>query len=50
MDLKRQLVGLLGRVISPVARPLPTQDNTNIEEARIDIHASSAIRTHDPSV
>jgi hypothetical protein len=27
----------------PAARPLPTQDNT-------DIHALSGIRTHDPSV
>jgi hypothetical protein len=46
----RQLVGLFGRVISPVARPLPTQDNTNTGERRRDIHASSRIRTHDPSV
>jgi hypothetical protein len=46
----RQLVGLLGRAISPVTRPLPTQDNTNTEEKRTDIHASSGIRTHDPSV
>jgi hypothetical protein len=44
----RQSVGLLGRVISPVARPLPTQDNTNTEETRTDIHASSGIRTYDP--
>jgi hypothetical protein len=50
MALIRQLVGLLGRVISPVARPLPTQDNTNTEEKRTDIHASSGIRTHDSSV
>jgi hypothetical protein len=46
----KQLVGLLGRVIGPVTRPLPTQDNTNTEETRTDIHASSRIRTHDPSV
>jgi hypothetical protein len=46
----RQLVGLLGRMISPVARPLPTQDNTNTEETRTDIHASTGIRTHDHSV
>jgi hypothetical protein len=46
----RQLVGLLGRVISPVARPLPIQDSTNTEETRTDIYASSGIRTHDPSV
>jgi hypothetical protein len=41
----RQSVGLLVRVISPVARPLPTQDNTNTE-----IHVSLGILTHDPSV
>jgi hypothetical protein len=46
----RQLVRLLGRVISPVARALSTQDNTNAEETWTDIHASSEIRTHDPSV
>jgi hypothetical protein len=39
-----QLVGL------PTARTLLTQDNTNTEETRTDIHASSGIRTHDPSV
>jgi hypothetical protein len=44
------LVGLLGRVVSPVARPLPSQSNTNTEETRTHIHASSGIRTHDPSV
>jgi hypothetical protein len=26
------MVGLLGRVINPVATPLPTQDDTNTEE------------------
>jgi hypothetical protein len=41
---------LLGRVISPVIRPLPTQDNINTEETRTDIHALNGIRTHDPSV
>jgi hypothetical protein len=46
----RQSVGLLGRAISPVARPLPTQDNTNTEDTRTDIYASSGIRTHDSSV
>jgi hypothetical protein len=50
MDLYRQSVELLGRVISPVARQLPTQDNTNTEEKRTDTHASSGIRTHGPSV
>jgi hypothetical protein len=46
----RQLVGLLGRVNSLAARPLPTQDNINTEETRPDIRTSSGIRTHDPSV
>jgi hypothetical protein len=41
----RQLVELLGRVISSVARPLPTQDNTNIKETRTYITASSGIGT-----
>jgi hypothetical protein len=45
-----QTVGLLGRVISNVARPLPTQGNINTEEIQRDIHALSGIRTHDPSV
>jgi hypothetical protein len=31
-------------------KPLPTQDNINREETRTYIHASSWIRTHDPSV
>jgi hypothetical protein len=34
----------------PVARPLPTQDNTNSEQRQTDIHALSRIRTHNPSV
>jgi hypothetical protein len=46
----RQLVGFLGRVISSVARPLPTRDNKNTEETRAHIYALSGIRTHDPSV
>jgi hypothetical protein len=50
MDLIRQSVGLTGRLIILVARPLPTQNNTNTEEKRKDIHASSGIRTHDPIV
>jgi hypothetical protein len=45
----RQLVGLLGRVIKPVERPLPTQDNTNIEEKRTDIYDLSGIQIHDPN-
>jgi hypothetical protein len=36
-----QSAGLLWWVINPIARPLPTQDNTNTEETRIHIHASS---------
>jgi hypothetical protein len=27
-----------------------TQDSTNVEQTQTDIHASSAIQTHDPSV
>jgi hypothetical protein len=34
----------------PVARTLHTQDNTNTEYTQTNIHASSGIRTHDPSV
>jgi hypothetical protein len=40
----RQSVGLLGWVISLVARPLPT--HTKVTQT--DIRASSGIRTHDP--
>jgi hypothetical protein len=36
--------------INPVARPLPTQDNTNTEEMRTDRHASNGIPTHDPRI
>jgi hypothetical protein len=46
----RQMVGLLGQVISPAARPPPIRDIPNTEETRADIHAQSGIRTHDPSV
>jgi hypothetical protein len=42
----RQLVWPLG----PVAKPLPIQDNSNTEETQTYIHASSGIRTYDPSV
>jgi hypothetical protein len=45
----RQSVGLLGRVINPVARSLSTQKNTKTQTRR-DIFASSGIRTYDPSV
>jgi hypothetical protein len=34
----------------PIARPLPTQTNTSIEETETDILASSGIQTHIPSV
>jgi hypothetical protein len=34
----------------PVARSLPTQDSINREETHTDIHVSSRIRAHDPSV
>lgn len=37
-------------MISPVTRHLPTQDNTNIYQNQTYIHASSANRTHEPSV
>jgi hypothetical protein len=35
-----------------IARPLPTQDNTNIEYTyiHINIHASSRILTYDPGI
>jgi hypothetical protein len=46
----RQSVGLIWRVLSPIAGSLPIQDNTNTEKTQADIHASSRIRTHDPSV
>jgi hypothetical protein len=46
----RELVRLLGHVISPISRPLLTQDNTNTKGLRRDIPASSGIRTHDPTV
>jgi hypothetical protein len=45
----RESVRLLGRGISPFARPLHTQGNTNTEETWIDIHASSGIRSHNPN-
>jgi hypothetical protein len=46
----RHLVLPLGWVISPIARPLPAQYNTNTEETRADIHASSGIRTNDSTL
>jgi hypothetical protein len=44
------LVGLFWRGNQPAARPLPTQDNTTQKNADTHIHASSGIRTRDPSV
>lgn len=44
-----QSVGLIGRVINSAPRPQPTQDSTNVEYMHTDDHASSHIRTHDPS-
>jgi hypothetical protein len=35
----KQLVELLIRAISPIARPLLAQDDTNTEEKRTNIHA-----------
>jgi hypothetical protein len=40
---------LLGWVISPVSRFIPTQDNTKTEESWTDIHVSSGIQTQGPS-
>jgi hypothetical protein len=34
------LVGFFGLGISPFAKPLSTQENTNPEESRTDIHIS----------
>jgi hypothetical protein len=33
----------------PVARPLPTQGSTNMEQTRTGRHVSSGIRTYDPN-
>jgi hypothetical protein len=46
----KQLIRLLGLVITPNANPLSTQDNINTEEKRTDIQASNGIRTYNPSV
>jgi hypothetical protein len=46
-----QSVGLLGRVMNPSqGRYLHTEQHKNRINAQTDIHASSGIRTHDPSV
>jgi hypothetical protein len=50
VESHRQSVGLLGRVMSRIARPLPIQDNTNREQTRTDIHVTKGIQTRDPSV
>jgi hypothetical protein len=50
MDLADSRSDSSDGVISPVARPLPTQEDTNTEETRTDVYASSGIQTHDPSV
>jgi hypothetical protein len=50
LELIFETVRLPGRGISPVVKPLPTQDNTNTDETRTDIHVSSEIRTQDPTV
>jgi hypothetical protein len=45
----RHLVGLLGREINPT-QVYTGQHNTKKKKTRAHIHASSGIRTHDPSV
>jgi hypothetical protein len=39
------LVGLLGRMIMPFARPLPTQDNTRYERRRLCLEWGSNPRS-----
>jgi hypothetical protein len=48
LELFRHMVGLLGSD-QPVARPLPTQDNTTQKDADKHPCLDSEIRTHDPS-
>jgi hypothetical protein len=50
LDLYGQLVGLLGRGINSVTKPLLEERNTNPEEKLTGSHASSRFRTHDPIV
>jgi hypothetical protein len=45
-----ELLGPLGLGMNPTVRLLPTQDKTNTEETRTDIHALNEIRTHDTRV
>jgi hypothetical protein len=42
-------VGLVGQG-RPVAAPIPTRNSAKADNTKIDIRASSEIRTHDPSV
>jgi hypothetical protein len=46
----RQSVGLLGRLINPVATSLLVYANANRKETRTDIHATNGIQTCDPNV
>jgi hypothetical protein len=48
LELFRHMVGLLGRVISPL-QGLYLHRTTQHRKTRINIHALSGIRTHDPS-
>jgi hypothetical protein len=48
LELFRQMVGLLGRVISP-SQGLYLHRTTQHRKTRTNIHALSGIRTHDPS-
>jgi hypothetical protein len=50
LDLFTQSVGLLCQGNSSSQVPTYTQDSKNTEQIHTDIHASSGIRTHDPSV
>jgi hypothetical protein len=44
-----QYVGPLRRVISPIAKPLPTQTK-KAEYMRTDTHISTGSRTYDPEI
>jgi hypothetical protein len=48
LELFRHMVGLLGRVISPL-QVLYLHRTTQHRKTRTNIHALSGIRTHDPS-
>jgi hypothetical protein len=47
LELFRQMVGILGRVISP-SQGLYLHRTTQHRKTRTNIHALSGIRTHDP--